>query len=118
MLKDPYVAELLAVREAVKLARENDWPNILIETDCQVIRDEWNKGDYGSVGGLVLREINFFLSNFQGYDIIYTRRDANVVAHHCAKEGISSSLSVISFDVIPEFLVALVQSDVNRLDDE
>ncbi|XBI78249.1 hypothetical protein VPH35_087974 [Triticum aestivum] len=117
-LPDAYVAELLAVREAVLLARDNGWPNILIETDCQVIRNEWKNGDLSSVGGHVLREIKSCLSNFQGFDIVYTRRDANVVAHRCANEGLSSSLNVISFNVIPDFLVALVQSDIDRRYDE
>lgn len=62
----------------------------------------------------MLREIKSLL-NFQGFDIVHTRRDANAVAHRCAKEGINSSLSVMSLDVIPDFLVALLQSDVNRL---
>lgn len=65
-----------------------------------------------------MREIKSFLSNFQGFDIVYSRRDANVVAHRCAKEGLSTSLNVISSDVIPDFLVALVQSDVDCRYDE
>ena len=32
---DPYVAELLGVREAVRLAMEKGWTQVAVETDCQ-----------------------------------------------------------------------------------
>lgn len=90
----------------------------MVETDCQTICEEWRAGGFHSVGGHVLREISYLLTDLQGSDIIYTRRDANEAAHCCAKYGLSSDSSAGVLDVILVPLIATMQSDVNRHNDE
>ena len=67
-----------------------------------------------SMGSPVISEIKSYLQNFQGLRISYVRREANKAAHWCAQEGLKSASDVILFDVFPDSLIALVQSDVNR----
>ena len=114
-ITDPYSAELLAVRDAVRLAMEMNWKHVIIETDCQTIRDEWESADCRSMGSTVIREIKSYIPNFQGLSIHYARREANDAAHCCAKEGLVTASSVVTYAVIPAFLIATMQSDVNRL---
>lgn len=59
---DPYMVELMAVRDAVLLATEKGWQKVLVETDCQTISHEWRLKDFRSMGGHVLREISSHLT--------------------------------------------------------
>ncbi|XBJ25106.1 hypothetical protein VPH35_002834 [Triticum aestivum] len=112
---DPYVAELLGVREAVRLAMEKGWTRVTVETDCQTVTEEWVATTCRSMGSPVISEIKTYLQNFQELCINYVRREANQAAHWCAQEGLRGASDVISYDVFPVFLIALVQSDVNRV---
>lgn len=60
----------------------------------------------------MLREMKEFCSNFQEVKLLFLGRDANKVAHRCAKEALSV-LDFVRFDVIPGFLTDVVQSDCN-----
>jgi hypothetical protein len=51
---DPYLSELLALREAASLAIQKGWQKVLVETDCLIIRDEWKDGSFRSTGGHIL----------------------------------------------------------------
>ncbi|XBI43096.1 hypothetical protein VPH35_107913 [Triticum aestivum] len=112
---DPYCAELLGVREAVRLALEKGWTRVTIETDCKTIIDEYMATECRSTGSPIISEIKSYLQHFQGLRFNYVRREANEVAHWCARESLASTSTVIFFDVFPASLIALVQSDVNRL---
>jgi hypothetical protein len=48
---------------------------------------------------------------FQGFKLLYVRREANNVAHLCAREALSLVLNVLNFDVSPGFLTESVQSE-------
>ena len=44
-------------------------------------------------------------------------RKKNVAAHLCAKEYLVLESIALSFDIIPEFLIDILQSDVIRQDE-
>ncbi|XP_073355417.1 uncharacterized protein [Aegilops tauschii subsp. strangulata] len=115
---DPYCAELLGVREAVCLAMEKGWTRVTVESDCKTIIDEYMATECRSTGSPIISEIKSYLQNFQGLRVNYVRREANEAAHWCARESLASASNVISFDVFPASLIALVQSDVNCLSNE
>ena len=89
---------MLSLREIVRLSGMNE-----------------NLPTAGRRGSTVIREIKSYIPNFQCLSIHYARREANDAAHCCAKEGLVTASSVVTYDVIPEFLIATMQSDVTRL---
>ena len=36
------VAEILALRDGVQLAKEEEWPDVTFQYDCQVLVEMWN----------------------------------------------------------------------------
>ena len=44
-VSEPFVAELLACRDAILMAIEKGWSSILLETDCQLIVRDWIEGN-------------------------------------------------------------------------
>ncbi|XBI99595.1 hypothetical protein VPH35_019648 [Triticum aestivum] len=115
---DPYCAELLAVREAVRLAMEKGWTRVIVETDCKTVRSEYMATDCRSTGSPIISEIKSYLQHFQGLQLNFVRRDANEVAHWCARESLASTSIVKFLDIFPASLIALAQLDVNCLNNE
>jgi hypothetical protein len=52
-------------------------------------------------------------SSFQEVELLFLGRDANKVAHPCAKEALSV-VDFVRFDVIPGYLADVIQSDCNH----
>jgi hypothetical protein len=50
--------------------------------------------------------------NFQGFRLCFTRREANKSAYACAREDLSIVPLDVSFELITDFLVEHVQSDI------
>ncbi|KAI4988471.1 hypothetical protein ZWY2020_030101 [Hordeum vulgare] len=113
-ITDHYVNEALGCRDAMLLAKERRWPIIEILSDCKTVVDDWNGGRDRSSCGPVFREMSSYLSCFQGFELKFSGREANVVAHVLAKRGLSTEMQIVTFDVIPDFLNAAVHSDYVR----
>ena len=94
---------------------EKGWTWVTVETDCKTVVQEYMATECRSTGTPIISEIRSYLQNFQGFRLNYVSREANNVAHWCARESLASTSSVISFNVFHASLIALVQSDVNRL---
>jgi hypothetical protein len=56
-----------------------------------------------------------YLSIFQGFDLKFAGRGANVAAHTCARQAISLDVPHVTFDVVPDFLSAGWHSDFVRV---
>jgi ribonuclease HI len=111
-ISDPFIAEMLACRDAMLLARSKGWLRVAIETDCQTIVKVWNGGnEQRSPCSQLVREMKCLLSNFQGFSISFVKREANKVAHACARAALSLDVYVVSYDTIPGFLAEDVQLD-------
>jgi hypothetical protein len=52
------------------------------------------------------------LSNFHGFSISFVKREANKVAHACARAALSLDVSIVSYDTIPGLLAEVVQLDL------
>lgn len=109
---DPYTIELTACRDAMVLAREHNVQQLILETDCQMVSLAWKQNDDRSVGSTIIREMFTYLPNFQGFELWWTGREANVAAHKCARVALSIDNMSISFSIIPDFLIDVVQSDM------
>lgn len=88
----------------MKIAMEKSLSHVIVEIDCLAICTMWSQGDDLSLGGQVFREIRSYLSNFQGFSLTYVRREANVVAHQCARHALSVA-NFCNLDATPDFLM-------------
>ena len=113
VMYEPFILELTACREPGMLyvRWSGGFPLIIIEIDCQAIVTAWKQENDRSVGGQLCKEMRTYLHNFQGFDLRWTGREANIVAHLCAKEAIVLESVALSFYVISEFLIDVLQSD-------
>lgn len=75
-------------------------------------------GSDRSVGGHLCKEMRTYLQNFQGFELRWTGREANVAAHLCAKEALVLVRLSITLDVILDFLIDVLQSDVIRQNEQ
>jgi hypothetical protein len=76
----------------------------------------WNEGSSPrSASRQIIREMKAIVSDFQGFRFCFTRREANKAAHACAREALSIVRLDITFDLIPNFLIEPVQSDILSL---
>jgi ribonuclease HI len=107
------MVELLACRDAVFLARTKGWSHVILETDCQLIVNAWKDGKWErSDSAAITREMKASISVFQGFRFEFVRRDANKAAHVCARSALLLESSDISFELIPDFLIEPIQSDI------
>ena len=60
---------------------------MIVELECQSICTIWTLGDDMSVEGQVCREMHSYLSSSEGFDLVFVRREANFVAHQCARHS-------------------------------
>jgi ribonuclease HI len=85
---EPERAELLACRQAVRVAKEYDVRRLVLETDCVGAVNKLRARDLDrSVHGPLVEEIKTLLSEFDDVLICQVRRSGNEVAHRLAKEG-------------------------------
>lgn len=75
---------------------------------CQIVVKRWQLRESGqerrSGCGQVFREMEQLISSLQSFKFVFLRREANKVAHVCAKHSLSLAFAVVSFELIPEFL--------------
>ena len=92
-------------------ARESRVVNLIIETDCSNIKSLWeSKAGERIESYHILCELRFLASFFQGVKLLYVSRSSNKVAHSAAKEALRVD-HVMNYDVIPGFLIEVVQSE-------
>ncbi|KAL6561223.1 hypothetical protein OROMI_016824 [Orobanche minor] len=84
--QDPFLAEAMALKEALSWLKEHKFEKIHVEVDCQKL---WCKvrasGMDHSYFGIVVNEIKLLLNSFNSISIRHVRRTANVLAHALAR---------------------------------
>lgn len=109
---DPLSLELLAIRDAVALAAEKGFQMVHVETDCKEIQIMWEAGLSRSRVSNILVEIRELTVAFQGFKLLYASRLCNGAAHLTAKVALDIENNVTNYDVIPGFLVCMLQTDM------
>ncbi|SPT17018.1 unnamed protein product [Triticum aestivum] len=109
---EPELAEALALRRAVYLAKDEHFSNVLFASDCQSLVNRIISGkiDRSSVG-TVINDIKFASRGFVSAEFKHVRRLVNVAAHLLTKSCKNLSNLVIFHstpDCIRETLVSLV----------
>jgi ribonuclease HI len=104
VIQDPLIIEMLACRDAVQVAKVHGFSHVILETDSQVVVSMWNRTDSNkSVGYHIIGEIKEVVGSFQGFNLLFARREANSVAHLCAREALSLNFVALNFDVTMVF---------------
>ena len=104
------VMEAYAVRDGVQLAYELGYRKVIIETDAKLVVDQWKtpRIDRSEIY-TTINEIQELCGNFEEFHLIYTAREANELAHLCAKHYSASRRRCLWINYIPTFLAACVR---------
>lgn len=63
----------------------------------------------------ILGEIRELAAVFQGFKLLYGNRQCNGVAHLTVKEALDIDNTVLYYDVIPGFLLSILQTNMPSL---
>ncbi|CAL1352889.1 unnamed protein product [Linum trigynum] len=106
-ISDPYLAELLAARDAISLAASRNLSRVIIEGDAAVVIRQLSLGAVeDSVGGPILRDCRSILGSLSlCIEFRAVPRTANWAAHRVARKALLlSRLELASFDFVGWFV--------------
>jgi ribonuclease HI len=102
-------AELLACRQAVRMALEYDVRKLVLETDCAGAVNKLKAQELDrSVHGPLVEEIKTLLGEFEDVVICHVRRSGNGVAHLLAKEGCKNKCNSSWSGTFPDCVLNLL----------
>ncbi|KAM3230197.1 hypothetical protein ACQJBY_060782 [Aegilops geniculata] len=98
----PEMAEALALRRAVDMAREEHLFHVIFATDClSLVQRLKSKAHDRSVVGSVIDDIKMATLGFSSVSFVHVRRQCNVLAHVLARSCFNSS-GLCVFNSAPE----------------
>lgn len=78
--------EALACRDGMQFALDRGMTRLLMETDCQVLVQLWsNRASQRSEVNPILLQMNELSRSFEVFDLCFTYRACNRLAHECAR---------------------------------
>ncbi|XP_057425079.1 uncharacterized protein LOC130718496 [Lotus japonicus] len=108
----PVIAEALAFRWSLSLAKDLGFREVCLETDCLYLFETWQKSKRGdSYLFSILNDCRDLVSSFSYFVLSFVHRTGNSVADHLAKNSSKFHNSVWIEEVPPE-LESLIQVDV------
>jgi hypothetical protein len=100
--------EAVALRDAVMLAVERGYQNVIFETDCTELLKHWDNQAFDrSTIKPILVEID------SSFCFVFVRHEANQAAHCCAKYASIQARSFSWDTEPPAFLVHSLEADCN-----
>ncbi|XP_057444702.1 uncharacterized protein LOC130736943 [Lotus japonicus] len=106
------VAEAMAFRWCISLARDLGFFRVVLETDCLQLFEAWQQNKRGaSYLFSVLNDCRAMVSFFISFHLSFVRRSGNAVADSLAKSS-SKFSNVVWIEEVPPELDLLVSSDV------
>ena len=104
-IETPLQAELCAILQGLQVARELNYTNIQLESDCLVAVKEINKKESSSSEwGSIIMDILELSSEFKFCGISHVTRKANILAHNLAKYHCDLGNHRIWRDTLPPFM--------------
>lgn len=78
--------EAYAIRDGVQLAHNIGMRKVIVETNAQTVVNMWNARcfDHSEIAS-TLHEIRELCGNLEEFRLVFTTREANELAHLCAK---------------------------------
>jgi hypothetical protein len=109
---DVLTAETLAAKEGLELAVENGYDRVVLEVDCRSLKSLLvdRACERLSIGG-ICSDITELDRSFSDFRIEWMCRDANSVAHHCARMVTAMERSQFWLDYFLEWLSGLTAAD-------
>jgi ribonuclease HI len=112
------VNELMAVREALKLAEELRISKLIVESDAMLLVQAINRREeYLSASAVIIQDIKAHMSlSFNRCVVQFVKRDCNMAAHLLAQYGVTQEgMSSWYWDGdVPAFIAATIMGDLPR----
>jgi ribonuclease HI len=114
---DPLSAETIAMKEALELTVEVGADQVIMETDCAVLKTLLDTENYRrSPVSSLCHDILELSRGFSKFKLVWTQRQANGAAHWCASTVSDSERSMYWFDEFPCRLREISSNDCNPAD--
>lgn len=108
----PMVMEALAILEGVRLAVDQGYQKVEIESDAQqVIKLIEDPGGTRSCIATIRQDIEELSGNFSSFKLLFANRQANEAAHLCARRASRVRRRCLWVNYIPPFLLASLAKD-------
>ncbi|KAK6164142.1 hypothetical protein DH2020_001006 [Rehmannia glutinosa] len=108
------IAETIACREGMLLARTTQCSNLLIETDCLHLAQSINNNQEDlSYLGNIIEDIRSYRSSFSSVSFSYIPRETNNLAHSLARHALTLSCNSWHSGPLPPEFVIVVVSEAN-----
>ncbi|VAH55417.1 unnamed protein product [Triticum turgidum subsp. durum] len=109
---DPFIAEVLSLREGVIFAKLRGYAHVRLESDCLVAINLWNSSYIDrSVVAPIMLKIRELFASFLSFHIAHVFRAANGPAYLCAKCACTLTMTESWLDSTPSFLVSSLLAD-------
>ena len=106
--------EALAIRDGVRLAGDLGLTDVVVESDAQQLVRLWDAMNFDRAEvAPILNEVKFLSENFSSFRLVFVAREANELAHLCAKQASSSRRRCLWMNYVPPFLGACIMRDCN-----
>jgi len=114
-LTDPIIAELFVALRAVEFCRNRGFSHIILEGDSLIVITALNnKNDNWRRYGKIMNDIDVVL-HFDNWQCCQTKQGANKVDQRLAKEGVLHGIDRCWFNVIPDLLFSVLNSEKQSL---
>jgi hypothetical protein len=114
-LTDPIIEELFVALRAVEFCRNRSFSHIILEGDSLIVITALNnKNDNWRRYGKIMNDTDVVL-HFDNWQCCQTKRGTNKVAQRLAKEGVLHGIDRCWFNVIPDLLFSVLNSEKQSL---
>ena len=106
--------EAYAIRDGVRLAGDIGLTDIIVESDAQQLVKLWDSMAFDrSEVAPILNEVLVLSESFRFFKLVFVAREANELAHLCAKQASSNRRRCLWINFVPPFLDACIKRDCN-----
>jgi len=114
---DALSMEAIACKDGMELARTLGTHQLIVETDCQELVKLWQaESAQRSIIYPILQQMRDISLSFSGFNLVYTSRSCNRLAHESAKLVNPECVIVEWRTEIPLALRGIIESDCNSTD--
>ncbi|MBA0875355.1 hypothetical protein Goshw_030204 [Gossypium schwendimanii] len=109
---NPHIAEISAIREALKWLRRHNMDDLINELDCQIMINalKENRNDLSDFG-LLVQDCMFLQSSFTNLSFNWIKEKANKVVYHIMKVALLQA-PYDEFEELLEVLSPIVHADL------
>jgi ribonuclease HI len=114
-IHDALVAEALAAREGLKLARQLEFSDIILESDSSILVRILNEEvpDRSLIAG-IWHECRELCMSFNNVKVCYVPREGNFLADKCVKEASADAPVLVWLADVPQWLKDAAAMDCNH----